>query len=236
MYCKLGMFESSKKNDSWIESELNKRESIHVKTKTKESIVKNRNFLNFCNSLVNIFLILHYFFCNPWFSRLSQMKAQESIRKKYLFSYSYKFIISISLAKVSDRSSFWANQNYSDSFRYLYPSQCESFRTNMKKALYLVWWKTVKNRSDLIRFNSRQQSEPIRNQVFNPNPSELGWFQTEFSIRTNLNHSNLGFIRIDIDWKLGFGLFQVVVSDQIRLSRIDFWSSFKFRTENLLIF
>ena len=31
------------------------------------------------------------------------MKAQESIPKKYLFSYSYKSIISISLAKVSDK-------------------------------------------------------------------------------------------------------------------------------------
>ena len=39
------------------------------------------------------------------------------------------------LAKVSDRNSFRANQNYSDSFRYLYPSQCESFRTNLKSVL-----------------------------------------------------------------------------------------------------
>ena len=36
------------------------------------------------------------------------------------------------LAKVSDRNLFRANQNNSDSFRYLYPSQCESFRTNPK--------------------------------------------------------------------------------------------------------
>ena len=71
-------------------------------------------------------LILNYFFCNLWFRRLSQRKVQESIRKKYLFSHSYKFIIAISQPKVSDRNSFWANQNYSDSFRYLYPSQCES--------------------------------------------------------------------------------------------------------------
>ena len=48
-------------------------------------------------------MLLNYFFCNSWFRRLSQMKAQESIPKKYLFSYSYKSIISISLAKVSDK-------------------------------------------------------------------------------------------------------------------------------------
>ena len=68
----------------------------------------------------------------------------------------------ISLAKVSDWNSFRVNQNYSDSFRYLYPSQCESFRTNSKNFLYLVWWKKVKNRSDLIRINPRQLSEWIR--------------------------------------------------------------------------
>ena len=32
--------------------------------------------------------------------------------------------------KVSNRNSFRANQNYSESFRYLYPSQCESIWTN----------------------------------------------------------------------------------------------------------
>ena len=41
-------------------------------------------------------------------------------------------------AKVSNRNSFRANHNYSESFRYLYPSQCESFRTNPKNVLYLV--------------------------------------------------------------------------------------------------
>ena len=165
-YLNLGMFDSSKRIDSWIESE---RIDWRKKTETIGLIVKKRNFLNYCISLVNIFLILYYFFCNPLSSRLSQMKAQESIRKKYLFSYSYEFIISISLAKISYRNSFRAIQNYSDSFRYLYPSRCESFRTNPKNLLYLVWWKTVKNRSDLIRFNPKQQFEPIQNQVFNPN-------------------------------------------------------------------
>ena len=42
------------------------------------------------------------------------------------------------LAKVSDRNSFRANQNYSDSFRYVYPSQCELFQNNPKNFLYLV--------------------------------------------------------------------------------------------------
>ena len=81
------------------------------------------------------------------------------------------------LAKVSNRNSFRANQNYSDSFRYLYPSKCESFGMNPENVLLLVWWKTVKNRSDLIRFNLRQQSKWIRT---NPKPS----FQSE-SIRMN---------------------------------------------------
>ena len=38
------------------------------------------------------------------------------------------------LAKVSEPV-FRAYQNYSDSFRYLYPSQCESFRNNPKNVL-----------------------------------------------------------------------------------------------------
>ena len=42
------------------------------------------------------------------------------------------------LAKVSDGNSFQVNQNYSDSFRYLYPRQYESFRTNPKNVLYFV--------------------------------------------------------------------------------------------------
>ena len=79
----------------------------------------------------------------------------------------FEFLITKTLVKVLDRNSFRANQNYTNSFRYLYPSQCESFGINPKNVLYLVWWKTVKNLSDLIRFNPRQQSE------------------TKFSIRIN---------------------------------------------------
>ena len=105
------------------------------------------------------------------------------------------------LAKVSDSNSFRVNQNYSDSFRFLYPSQHESFRTNLKNVLYLLWWKTVKSRSDLVRFNPRQQSEWIRT---NPKPrfqskskpnfqSEIIRIRTipihsDFCIRANANH------------------------------------------------
>ena len=98
------------------------------------------------------------------------------------------------MAKVSDWNSFRVYKSYSDSFRYLYPSQCESFQTNPKNVLYLVWWKTVKNQFDLIRLIPRHQSAWI---LTNPNPS----FQSR-SIRINaisdwsLNHSDLGLM----DW------------------------------------
>ena len=64
----------------------------------------------------------------------------------------------------------------------------------------------MKNGRKSIRPNPRQISEWIRT---NPKPcfqSELRLIQTEFSFRINSNHSDLGFIRIDSDWKLGFGL------------------------------
>ena len=85
----------------------------------------------------------------------------------------------MTLAKVSDRNSFRANQNYSDSFQYLYPSQCELFRTNPKNVFYLIWWKTVKNRFDLIQFNPRQLSE------------------SKFSIRFNATSDSFGLVRIN---------------------------------------
>ena len=40
---------------------------------------------------------------------------------------------------------FGLNQRYSESFRYLYPSQCESIRTNPKNILNLVCWKELEN-------------------------------------------------------------------------------------------
>ena len=58
----------------------------------------------------------------------------------------------------------WINSNHSDLYQYLYPSQCESFRTNPKNVLHLLSWKTIKNRSELIRTNPSQ--------FYNPNQSE----------------------------------------------------------------
>ena len=65
------------------------------------------------------------------------------------------------LAKVSYRNLFQANQNYFDLFRYLYQSQSESFWTNSKNAFYLVW---LKKRSKI----NPAQSDSIRG--INPNP------------------------------------------------------------------
>ena len=70
-----------------------------------------------------------------------------------------------SLAKVSDWNSFRVNQNYSDSFRYLYPSLCESFQTNPKKRFM---FRLMKNGQKSIRLIPRHRFEWIRNQVFNP--------------------------------------------------------------------
>ena len=105
------------------------------------------------------------------------------------------------LAKVSDKNLFWADQNHSDSFWYLYSNQCESFRTNSKNFLYLVWWKTVKNRSDLVRSNPRQKSE------------WLGLILIEIrfgSIRA----------RIVSEWKLGFGFVRIHLDCCLGVNRI----------------
>ena len=111
-------------------------------------------------------------------------------------------------------------------FRYLYPSQCESFRTNPKNALYLVWCKTVKNQSDLIRLIPRQQSALIRT---NPKPS----FQSR-SIRIFIrnqsewiqgrNYSDWFWLKIRIENLVSdcFWLMRIVVSELIGSSRIDF--------------
>ena len=136
------------------------------------------------------------------------------------------------LAKVSDWNSFRVNRNYSDSFRYLYPSQCESLRTNPKNVLYLVWWKKVKNQSGLIRLIPRHQSKPIRT---NPKPS----FQSE-SIRSPINRNRIlnqnqyesfrpwihsdwfGLICIENMVSDLFRLVRFGVSEWIGLNRIDF--------------
>ena len=123
------------------------------------------------------------------------------------------------LSKVSDWNSFRVNQNYSDLFRYLYSSQCESFRINPRNALYLVWWKTVKNQSDLIRLILRHQSEPIRNQVFNPDQSKSIRAPIDPNRIFNQNQSESFRPWIDSDW---IGFIRVGVSELVGLSRIYF--------------
>ena len=143
------------------------------------------------------------------------------------FSYNYWISFFSSLAKVSDRNLFRANQNYSDSLRYLYPSQCESFRTNPKNVLYLVWWKTVKNLSNLMRFNPRQLSKWIRT-----NPKLSFQFESvQARIKPNRIHSDWFWLKIRF-WSIRarienlisnwFGFIRIVASDQIRLGRIIF--------------
>ena len=111
-----------------------------------------------------------------------KQKGWISVEKLSLTLKKIRLSIRATLAKVSDRNSFWANQNYSDSFQYLYRSQCKSFRINPKNVLYFVWWRTVKNRSDLIRFNLRQQSEWIRT---NPIWDSFGLILIENSVWIN---------------------------------------------------
>ena len=107
-----------------------------------------------------------------------------------------KFNWFTTLAKVSDWYSFRANQNYSNSVLYLYPSPCESFRTNPKfsessRNLYTnqivsfrsnpknvinpVWFKTVVDQSNSIRFILIQ-------------PKMLIW--TKFLIQINQGNPN----------------------------------------------
>ena len=42
-------------------------------------------------------------------------------------------------------------QTYSKQFQNLFPNHYESFRTNPKNVLYLIWWKMIKNQSDLTQ-------------------------------------------------------------------------------------
>ena len=97
--------------------------------------------------------------------------------------------------------------NQSELFRYLYPSQCESFRNNSNYVLYFVWWKTIKSQSDLIRLIPSYQSEWIRTnsklslqtRSIRINPIS-GWskpyFQSE-SIRMNPRSEWFGLILIE---------------------------------------
>ena len=70
----------------------------------------------------------------------------------------------------------------------------ESFSIQWVRNLCLVGCKSVENLSDLIRVNPRLW---IRmNQFFNANESEVGIFRIDSDWEFNLNHSDLGFIRI----------------------------------------
>ena len=75
-------------------------------------------------------------------------------------------------AKVSDRDSFRANLNYSESFRNLYPNLCESIPTKTKKFCNLVFWKSFENQYNSIR-------------DFYPNESGFKLIETGYSIWIN---------------------------------------------------
>ena len=110
--------------------------------------------------------------------------------------------------KVLDWNSIRVNQNYSDSFRYLYPRQCESFRTNPN------------------------ESEPIWNQVCKPDQSEsirmnpgLEWFwliRIGFSEFIELDRIDfwLFFVKRDTkrfsDW---FGMIRIGSDTDIGMNR-----------------
>ena len=81
------------------------------------------------------------------------------------------------------------NPNKSELFRNLFPNHSKSFRTNPKN-FYLVWWKSVKNQSDLILFNP--------NRILHLSQSKLELILTEFPFRVNPNESEVGNIIISV--------------------------------------
>ena len=116
--------------------------------------------------------------------------------------------------------------NQSELFRYMYPSQCESFRTNPKNVLYLVRWKKVKNQSDLIGGKIPNKSEWIRaridpNRIFNSNHSDPRSIQIDSDWKFGLDQSELDFIRIE-------DLARIHSDSCLRLNRIksDWFSTF----------
>ena len=70
-----------------------------------------------------------------------------------------------------------------------------------------------------IRMNPNQSGTKFSIQV-NPNQYAHGMIQTEFSIRINSNYYDLGLIRIDQEWKLGFGLVRIHLNWCLRINRI----------------
>ena len=82
---------------------------------------------------------------------ISKSIRTNSVQPKSLIQINPNQVFSPTLSKVSDRNSFRVNQNYSDTLGYMYPSQCESFRTNPKPSF---------------------QSRSIRSRIDFPNESE----------------------------------------------------------------
>ena len=56
----------------------------------------------------------------------------------------------------------------------------------------------------------------------NPNHSDLGFIRIDSDWKFGVDQYELGLIRIDLDWKLGFGFIRIVASNQFGLGQIDF--------------
>ena len=99
--------------------------------------------------------------------------------------------------------------------------------------------RTIPIHSDICIWANANHSEPIRKTFF----YLVSWktvkkssFQSEleFSIRINPSHSDLGFIRIDSDWKFGLDQFKLRL---IRIEKLGFglfqndshWLGYRYR-------
>ena len=97
----------------------------------------------------------------------------------------------------------YSRKNFRKKFN---PSYSESIQKYFESCSIQIGWKSIRldsNQTVIIRDMNPNESERIRNQVFNPNQSELGLIQTEFSIRINPNESEVRMIGINSDWKFG---------------------------------
>ena len=99
----------------------------------------------------------------------------------------------------------------------------------IRKKFCIAWWKTVKNKSDLIRLIPRHQSEWIRNQVFNAISdwsklnfqSELIWIVPtlgSFVFDRFLSNETQNVFRIGLEW---FALARIQISKWIWIVLID---------------
>ena len=82
--------------------------------------------------------------------------------------------------------------------------------------------KMVKNQSDLIRFIPLQFATSIR---MNPNYSDLGFIKINLDWKFGLDHSEPGLIWIENSVQIGldsFGLTSGIEAECVRFSRIDF--------------